>query len=106
MKKKHFPKNNKQTCRIRSLLLNINDGFEITHEEYKISQREFESYFTALENAGYIKQIKCTEKFKSSSYIIFDIDKFNKFKNNAYKIIEKFILPLVIILLNNSLPLP
>ena len=99
MKKKHLPRKNSQTCRIRSLLLNINDNLHISHEDYGISIQEFETYFIALEQQGYITMIEGAEKFKSSSYIIANVEKFEKLKNNLYKIIDSMIIPIVVVLL-------
>ena len=96
MKKKHLPRKETHVCRIRSLLLNINDGIEVSNIDYKISKQEFNAYFSALEQEGYIRLIAGQECYNVSSYIIADIDKYNKLMNNAYKLISKIIVPIVI----------
>jgi len=96
MKKKHLPRKETQVCRIRSLLLNISDGIEVSNIDYKISEKEFNTYFSALEQTGYIRLIEGKEYYKSSSYIIADLDKYNKLMNNAYKLISKIIVPIVV----------
>ena len=74
MKKKHLPRKESQVCRIRSLLLNINDGIEVSNIDYNISAQEFNAYFSALEQEGYIRLIANKKPYKVSSYIIADLD--------------------------------
>ena len=99
MKKKHLPRKETQVCRIRSLLLNINDGIEVSNIDYKISEQEFNSYFSALEQAGYIRFITGKNRYKVSSYTIADLDKYNKLMNNAYKLISQIITPIIVSML-------
>ncbi len=103
MRKKHLPRKETQVCRIRSLLLNINDGVEVTNIDYNITNQEFNAYFSALEQEGYIKLIIGEQPYKVSSYIIVNLDKYNRLMNNAYKLIERFIVPIVVVLLELSL---
>ena len=99
MKKKHLPRKESQVCRIRSLLLNINDGIEVSNIDYKISEQEFNAYFSALEQEGYIRLITGEEPYKVSSYVIADLDRYNKLLNNAYKLIAQIITPIVVSIL-------
>lgn len=94
-KKKHLPRLDNQVNRIRALLLNINDNIEVTSLDFNISKTEFNSYFLVLQHAGYIMLKNAEKEFVSTSYVIFDIDKFNKLKNNAYKLIPKVIIPVL-----------
>ena len=103
MKKKHLPRKENQICRIRSLLLNINAGIEVTNIDYNITKQEFNAYFSALVQEGYIKLIIGEQPYKASSYIIVDLDKYNKLMNNAYKLIERLIVPIVVGLLEFAL---
>ncbi|MBQ8428682.1 MAG: hypothetical protein IJX30_01090 [Clostridia bacterium] len=103
MKKKHLPRKETQVCRIRSLLLNINDGIEVTNIDYNIKSQEFNAYFSALEQEGYIKLIVGEQPYKVSSYIIVDLDKYNRLMSNAYKLIERLIVPIVVGLLEFTL---
>ncbi len=75
-KKKHLPRVDNQKNRIRALLLNINDNTKVTSLDFNISEKEFNSYFSALQQAGYIMLKKGEKEFVSTSYIICDIDKF------------------------------
>lgn len=95
MKKKHLPRKETQVCRIRSLLLNINDGIDVTNIDYNITSQEFNAYFSALEQKEYIKLIICEQPYKVSSYVILDLDKYNRLMNNAYRLIDRFIIPIV-----------
>ena len=88
MKKRHLPRRETQVCRIRSLLLNINDGIEVTNIDYNIKSQEFDAYFSALEQEGYIKLLVGKQPYKVSSYIIVNLDKYNKLMSNAYKLID------------------
>lgn len=99
MKKKHLPRKETQVCRIRSLLMNINERIEVSNIDYKISEQEFNSYFSALEQEGYIRFIAGEDRYKVSSYIIADLDKYNKLMNNAYKLISQIIVPIVVSML-------
>lgn len=94
-KNKHLPRVDNQVNRIRALLLNINDNIEVTSLDFNISIKEFNSYFSALQQAGYIMLKNEEKEFVSTSYVISDIDKFNKLKNNAYKLIPKVIIPVL-----------
>lgn len=92
---KHLPRKNCQVNRIRALLLNINDGTEVTYSDFGIDETEFNSYFLALQQTGYIiLQDKQTE-FVTTSYTICDIEKFMKIKSNGYKIIPQIIIPVL-----------
>lgn len=103
MEKKHLPRKNNNICRIRSLLLNINERLDVTHIDYKISVEEFEAYFIALERNGYIQLIEGETPFQTCSYIIADPIAFEKMKNNLYSVIEKIIIPAVTNLLKTSI---
>ena len=95
LKKKHLPRVDNQVNRIRALLLNINDNIEVTSLDFNIPIKEFNSYFSVLQRTGYITLKKEEKEFVSTSYVISDIDKFNKLKNNAYKLIPKIIIPVL-----------
>ena len=95
LKKKHLPKVDNQVNRIRALLLNINDNIEVTSSDFNISTKEFNLYFSVLQHTGYITLKKGEKEFVSTSYVISDIDRFNKLKNNAYKLIPKIIIPVL-----------
>lgn len=94
-KNKHLPRVDNQVNRIRALLLNINDNIEVTSLDFNISIKEFNSYFLVLQHAGYIMLKNEEKEFFSTSYVISDIDRFNKLKNNAYKLIPKVIIPVL-----------
>ena len=92
---KHIPKKHNQTNTIRALLLNINDNIKVTNLDFGISEKEFNSYFSVLQQTGYIMLKEEEREFVSTSYVISDIDRFKKLKNNAYKLIPKIIIPVL-----------
>lgn len=94
-KRKHLPIKDSQTNRIRALLLNIDEGIAVTNTDFGIDRMEFCSYFLALEQMGYIQLKHGEERFLSTSYIIFDIEKFDYLKSRAYRLIPKIILPVL-----------
>ena len=81
------------------MLLNINDGIEVTNIDYEISEQEFNTYFLALEQEGYIRLITGASPYKVASYVITNFDKYNKLINNAYRAIPQIIVPIVVTLL-------
>ena len=95
MKKKHLPRSNNQTNRIRALLLNINDNIAVTNSDFGIDEQEFNSYFLVLQNTGYIALKPGNAEFISTSYVVCDLDRFNKLLNNPYKLIPKYIIPIL-----------
>ena len=95
MQRKHIPRTIADTNILRCMLLNINDHFRTSFQDYKIEENRYQSLLAALLDNGIIRRID-SESCYTDAYSISDIVKYYEWsKSGFYRAIEKYVIPFV-----------